>query len=82
MKRVTVSLEPEVAAWTDIAAREQDRSFSAVVNATLRSALVKASLDRLGQGDPKETLETAYEAMDYVQQAERDHARRHRGGAA
>ncbi|MEU4342784.1 hypothetical protein AB0H00_16170 [Nocardia sp. NPDC023852] len=74
--RVTVTLDPQVAAWAREAADRQNRSLSSVINAALRTTLVHESLTALVIDEEAE-LAAAYDDVRLTQAAERD-----AGGAA
>lgn len=78
--RVSVTLDPQVAAWAQAAAERQDRSLSDVVNAALRTALVQDSLSELPVDEEAEQAAARVE-VDIAEQAAVDARRRSRGAA-
>ncbi|WP_040795057.1 hypothetical protein [Nocardia higoensis] len=78
--QVTVTLDPQVAAWARAAAERQDRSLSEVVNAALRTALVHDSLSELPVDEEAEQAAARAE-VDIAEQAAADARRRSRGAA-
>lgn len=70
-KRVTVTLDPQVAVWAEQAADRQQRSLSSVINSALRTALVHDSLAKLVVDDDAE-LAAAYADLDHTRAAESD----------
>ncbi|HLS78706.1 MAG TPA: hypothetical protein VK083_18145 [Nocardia sp.] len=77
---VTVTLDPQVAAWARAAAERQDRSLSEVVNAALRTAFVRDSLSELPVDEEAEQA-AARADVDIAEQAAADARRRSRGAA-
>lgn len=69
--RVTVTLDPQVAEWAKQAADQQKRSLSAVINASLRSALVHDSLAKLAVDEEAERA-AAYDDVHITEAAEAD----------
>ncbi|MEV6430604.1 hypothetical protein [Nocardia sp. NPDC051463] len=67
-KRVTVTLDPQVAAWAEQAADRERRSLSSVINSALRTALVHDSLAKLVVDDDAE-LAAAYADLDHTRAA-------------
>ncbi|MFD0362961.1 hypothetical protein ACFQZZ_16075 [Nocardia sp. GCM10030253] len=69
--RVTVTLDPQVAAWAEQAADRRKRSLSSVINTSLRTALVSDSLADLAVDEDAE-LAAAYADLDRTMAAEAD----------
>jgi len=77
---VTVTLDPQVAAWARAAAERQERSLSEVVNTALRTALVQDSLSELPVDEEAEQA-AAHAEVDIAESAAVDARRRSRGAA-